>query len=115
MNPALQAYRTALRATGKAFKGDTVVLTESRNKIKQEILGHKSLQSPEREEEINKLNEVSLFLRKNIVQGQRQDDGKYYLNFTPDTELGDNDTIKQSKKDMGSLAGKKGNTIRKCS
>ncbi|EGV63094.1 Mitochondrial zinc maintenance protein 1, mitochondrial [Yamadazyma tenuis] len=114
-NPALQAYRTALRATAQAFKGDLEIKLAARSKIREGMHQHQTLQSPQRDEEIDKLNEVSMFLKKNIVQGQKQDDGKYLLNFTKETELGDNDSIKQSKQDMGSLAGKKGANIKKCS
>lgn len=108
-----QAYKNALRATHVAFKGDTRVLDASRARIKQEIFNHKDLSGEKLEEEINKLEEVSKFLIGNIVQGQRQDDGKYFLNFHQNTELGDNETIKQGKKaDLGSLEGSK---VKKCS
>lgn len=113
-NPTLRAYKTALRATSKAFQGDRPILEAARLKIKQGILENQLVKQPELEEQINNLNEISLFLTKNIVQGEEQKDGKYFLKFHSDIELGDNDTIKQSKEDMGSLAGKKGSAIKKC-
>lgn len=60
------------------------------------------------DEDIDKLNEVSKFLVQNIVQGEKQGDGKYFLKFHDKTELGDNETIKQNNRvNMGSLAGSK--------
>lgn len=114
-NPALQAYKNSLKATFLAFKGDTAVLTASRIKIKEGILENKHLTGTTCEEEITKLEEVSKFLTKNIVQGQRQEDGKYFLNFHSNTELGDNETIKQGNKNLGSLKGTGSSSIKKCS
>lgn len=110
----IQAYRSALRATKLAFRNDVTVLESARAKIKEGILEHKDLVGDAMNVEINKLNEVSKFLTMNIVQGQLQEDGRYYLNFHDKTELGDNETIKQGKKhdDMGSLAGKKPDTFK---
>lgn len=113
---ALSAYRNALRATRIAFLNDAPVLTSARSKIRQGYNDHKSLNDTQQiEEEIKKLNEVSAFIIKNIVQGKKQEDGKYFLNFHEKTELGDNDTIKQSKAEMGSLSGKRGNKLKRCS
>ncbi|KAL7423304.1 hypothetical protein Q5752_002605 [Cryptotrichosporon argae] len=39
-------------------------------------------------------DEVARFLRRNVVQGVQQDSGSFRLRVTPDTELGDNATIK---------------------
>lgn len=114
-NPALQAYRNSLKATFLAFKGDAEVLNASRLKIKQGILENKSLQGDKCEEEINKLQEINKFLSQNLVQGQRQQNGKYYLNFHSGIELGDNETIKQGNKNMGSLKGTGSSSIKKCS
>ncbi|KAK6460163.1 mitochondrial zinc maintenance protein 1, mitochondrial [Scheffersomyces coipomensis] len=114
---AKSAYRNALRATKIAFRQDIPVLTESRLQIKQGFKQHQSLTNIEQiEQEITKINDISKFLIQNIVQGEKQDDGKYYLNFHEKTELGDNETIKQGNKDnMGSLAGAKGSKVKKCS
>jgi complex III assembly factor LYRM7 len=50
------------------------------------------------EERIAHLEGVSQFLLSNIVQGQRQDNGKFHLNIHEHTELGDNDSIKNPPK-----------------
>lgn len=112
-NPALTAFRHALRATRTAFHGDAEVLNAARNKIKNGFMENKNLTDTEKAaEEIQKLNEVSKFLTRNIVQGEKQRDGKYFLKFHNDTELGDNESIRQGKPELGSLAGAR---VRKCS
>lgn len=113
-NPALQAYRTALRATRIAFNGDSVVLASARQRIRDGFETNRSLaDKQEIDNAVKDLNDVALFLVKNIVQGQPQEDGRYFLNFHEKTELGSNETIKQSNRaNMGSLAGAK---VRRCS
>lgn len=104
MSKALQAYRGALRATKLSFAQDNQVLLAARKQIRDGFEANRTCDNAE--EEITKLNDVSQFLIKNIVQGEKQDDGKYFLKFHDKTELGDNETIKQNNKaDMGSLAG----------
>ncbi|RSH88152.1 uncharacterized protein EHS24_000679 [Apiotrichum porosum] len=54
------------------------------------------LSSPEElQKRINEWNEVATFLRRNVVQGRQDDQGVYKLRVTKDTDLGDNDTIKE--------------------
>lgn len=103
---ALTAYRNALRATRIAFTDDLVVLQTSRQKIKDEMKLNNSPSNPllKVEERIELLNQISEFLKHNIVQGVKTgklDDGKdkYTLNIHKETELGDNDEIK-TKSDL---------------
>lgn len=115
MSSVLSAYRNALRATKVAFRQDLPIFQAARVQLKQGIRDNSNLQAqPEIEEAVQKLNEVAKFLIQNIVQGEKQQDGKYFLNFHEKTELGDNETIKQGRKEMGSLAGKKGSSIKSC-
>lgn len=113
-NPALQAYRTALRATRIAFNGDNTVLNSARLRIREGFESNRTLSDgQEIEKAVKDLNEVALFLVKNIVQGEPKEDGRYFLKFHEKTELGSNETIKQDNRaNMGSLAGVK---VRKCS
>ncbi|KAK6458682.1 mitochondrial zinc maintenance protein 1, mitochondrial [Scheffersomyces xylosifermentans] len=105
---AVRAYRNALRATKVAFRQDIPMLASARSQIRQGFQQHSDLtDTTQIEEEIQKLNDVSKFLIQNIVQGEKKEDGKYLLNFHERTELGDNETIKQSKNEMGSLSGAK--------
>jgi len=113
-NLALQAYRNALRATRVAFNGDQVVLHAARTRVREGFESNRAL-SDEAEitKAVTELNEVARFLVKNIVQGEQEKDGRYFLKFHDKTELGSNESIKQSNRaNMGSLAGVK---ARKCS
>ncbi|ANZ75705.1 BA75_02983T0 [Komagataella pastoris] len=103
---ALKAYRNALRATSVAFKNDLPTLNAARNEIRTHM---KSLEDPKGtnrsiDERLKLLEEVTVFLRRNIVQGRKVDEDKYRLNIHKDTELGDNDDIKK-KKDSPSSGG----------
>ncbi|EGW31207.1 uncharacterized protein SPAPADRAFT_140167 [Spathaspora passalidarum NRRL Y-27907] len=114
MSSALKAYREALRATRVVFQRDLPRLMAARTEIKTQIKNKANLtDETERLEAINHLEEVTKFLRHNIVQGEVQNNGNVHLNFREETELGDNETIKQGKSEMGSLSGKKGNRIKK--
>ena len=82
MSSVLSAYRNALRATKVAFRQDLPILQAARVQLKQGIRDNSNLQAqPEIEEAVQKLNEVAKFLIQNIVQGEKQQDGKYFLNF----------------------------------
>lgn len=108
LNPALKAYRHALRATRVAFPGDLYMLNAARTQVKDGIMANRKLaDSAEIEKAVTHLDEVAAFLIKNIVQGELQKNERYHLKFHEKTELGSNDTIKQSKAEMGSLAGVK--------
>lgn len=108
MSQALQAYKAALRATRVAFNGDRRVLGAARAQIRAGFDRNRQLAGNEQAKAIKEMQEVSAFLVKNVVQGEKQGD-KYFLKFHDKTELGDNETIKQNnRKNMGSLAKKTG-------
>lgn len=111
--PAVQAYRAALRATRVAFPGDAFMIRSARVKMREGFEMNKGLQVKEEiEKAVDDLNEVAKFLVKNVVQAEMQQNERYLLKIHDKTELGLNDTIKQSNKEnMGSLAGAK---VRKC-
>ncbi|GME76243.1 unnamed protein product [Ambrosiozyma monospora] len=121
---ALASYRNALRATRIAFTTDTTTLNAARLRIKTEMKLIQSKENPDMtiQERIQLLDQVSVFLRKNIVQGikenkeqesaadaeteKKEEKPTYFLNIHKDTELGDNDSIKKSKGKKNSLTGK---------
>lgn len=100
---ALNAYRHGLRAARIAFGQDTRLLLAARQKMRE---GMRSPENPELpiEKQVQLMEDVALFLRRNIVQGERTGttrDGEkptYHLNLHKDSELGDNDEIKQGVK-----------------
>lgn len=94
---ALNAYRHGLRAARIAFQNDTEVLLAARAKMRSGML---SPPNPKltTEEQVQHLEDVAVFLRRNLVQGKKVDcankkEPRYHLNIHKDTELGDNETV----------------------
>lgn len=111
--PAIQAYRSALRATRVAFNGDAFMISSSRQKIREGFEANKGLSLKEEiDKAVEDLNSIAEFLIKNVVQAEKQPNERYLLKIHDKTELGRNETIKQANREnMGSLAGAK---VRKC-
>lgn len=102
---ALNAYRHGLRATRTAFDGDARMLLAARAKMRE---GMENPPNPElsKEQQIQHLEDVAVFLRRNLVQGKKEGTGeKYHLNIHGETELGDNDSIKKAKSTLVSRGG----------
>ncbi|ODV58230.1 Mzm1p [Ascoidea rubescens DSM 1968] len=97
---SLNAYRNALRATRIAFNQDTATLAASREQIRNGFRNPDTSKAVE--ERIKHIEEISRFLRRNVVQGKLEDPEnaptKYKLNIHEETELGDNDSVKKAKK-----------------
>ncbi|CAH2353599.1 mitochondrial zinc maintenance protein 1, mitochondrial [[Candida] railenensis] len=110
---ALSAYKNLLKATKVSFKNDAEVLFAARSKIRSDFLQERELDSKIAQEKIDHANAVAKFLVANVVQGIQKEEGKYLLDIHEQTELGDNETIKQKKSEMGSLAGAK--ATKRCS
>ena len=94
---ALNAYRHGLRATRIAFRNDAEVLLAARAKMRSGMLCHPDPKLTT-EDQIQHLEDVAVFLRRNLVQGKKVDgsstkEPRYHLNIHKDTELGDNETI----------------------
>ncbi|CDO95395.1 unnamed protein product [Kluyveromyces dobzhanskii CBS 2104] len=104
MSQALGAYRNGLRAARVAFKGDMRMLVAARQQMRDGMVNPPSPELPS-EEQIKLMNDVAQFLRQNVVQGKKTNDDKYHLNIHKDTELGDNETIKTTKKTLAAQGG----------
>lgn len=89
------------------------MIRSAREKIREGYAANKGLVSSEEiDKAVTELNEVAKFLVKNVVQAEKQQNDNYLLKIHDKTELGLNETIKQSNREnMGSLAGAK---VRKC-
>ncbi|CAK9437754.1 uncharacterized protein LODBEIA_P21320 [Lodderomyces beijingensis] len=110
---AKAAYKNALKSIHFVFKNDIPVQQAAKSQVKSEMMAKSQLSDPhEIQEAVEKLNAVSKFLVQNLVQGELQSNGRYFLNFHDQTELGDNESIKNSKSEMGSLSGARGKSIR---
>lgn len=99
---ALNVYRGALRATRIAFDNDLKTLAAARAQIRQEMRATESKTHPKLNvtQRIDLLQQVSEFLKHNIVQGvknQADAESRYTLNIHKETELGDNDDISKKK------------------
>ncbi|KAI0811164.1 RF-1 domain-containing protein [Irpex lacteus] len=77
---ARAAYRELLRASAVTFAGDVPV----RNAFKPQVFTEK----------VTLAKEIADVLRKNVVQARKVENETWKLNITKDTELGDNDSIK---------------------
>ncbi|MCJ1289494.1 Mitochondrial zinc maintenance protein 1, mitochondrial [Xylographa carneopallida] len=110
---ALAAYRHVLRATRIAFSGDARLLLSARHQARSSFALNSALSasSAEATAQITHAEDVATILRQNVVQGQKVEGGgpdeKYQLRIHEETERGDNESIKMSREEMGSLAGLK--------
>ncbi|GAA6056425.1 hypothetical protein JCM3770_000696 [Rhodotorula araucariae] len=127
---AASAYRALLRAQRFTFKGDDLALRAAHQQTR--ILFHRFIPSssaslspfpsetilpppdlaPKEEltpevvdEHIAGAFEIAAFLRKNVVQGIRNDEGNFALRIHDETERGDNDSIKKKKDAAASTGG----------
>ncbi|MCJ1415749.1 Mitochondrial zinc maintenance protein 1, mitochondrial [Xylographa parallela] len=113
---ALTAYRHVLRATRIAFNGDARLLVSARHQARSSFAVNRALlaSSPEAVAQIAHAEDVATILRQNVVQGQKVEGGgqeeKYQLRIHEETERGDNESVRMSKEEMGSLAGLKRGT-----
>ncbi|SCU79105.1 LANO_0A05072g1_1 [Lachancea nothofagi CBS 11611] len=101
---ALAAYRNGLRATKLAFGQDTRMLLAARSQMRNGMINPPNPQLSS-DQQVQYLNDVAQFLRRNIVQGKKSEDNKYSLNIHADTELGDNESLKLAKKTLASQNG----------
>ncbi|USP74048.1 Mitochondrial zinc maintenance protein 1, mitochondrial [Curvularia clavata] len=97
---ALVAYRNLLRSARIAFQGDTHTLLAARAEVRKNFESNRDLRigSEEMEKSLVHAEEVSKFLRENVVQGQADEsEGKYTLRIHEHTERGNNEDIKKGK------------------
>ncbi|KAK7689118.1 hypothetical protein QCA50_007809 [Cerrena zonata] len=100
---ARAAYRDLLRAASTTFAGDPTVQNAFRLKMRNEILPSSSTTDPSQfEQKVTLAREVADVLRKNIVQARKvnspsAEQDRYQLRITKDTELGDNESIKNPR------------------
>ncbi|GAA5894247.1 hypothetical protein JCM8208_002387 [Rhodotorula glutinis] len=128
---AASAYRALIRSQRLTFKGDALALQAAHEQTRVLFnrfipsssasvspfqaratilpppeLAPKSDLTPEVvDEHIQGAFEIAAFLRKNVVQGVRNDEGNFALRIHEETERGDNDTIKQKKEAAAATGG----------
>ncbi|KAI4525207.1 hypothetical protein K525DRAFT_290858 [Schizophyllum commune Loenen D] len=88
---ARAAYRDLWRASSRTFAA-------FRAKMRDDATKALAVPVPGAFEEHVKLTrDLAVFLRRNIIQGQQTGENSWRLRVTEDTELGDNDSVKQPK------------------
>ncbi|KAK8858505.1 hypothetical protein IAR55_002732 [Kwoniella newhampshirensis] len=111
---ARSAYRSVLRSARITFQGDPArhlaLISALRSTFQSPALSPPIESTPSStdataqigQEEIAKRieewKEAAVFLRRNVVQGEEQNDGSWKLRVTKDTELGDNASVKEPPK-----------------
>ncbi|KAJ3845245.1 RF-1 domain-containing protein [Lentinula raphanica] len=93
---AKSAYRGLYRASSVIFGGDAQVLTAFRAKMREDALALRSNTDPSAYEHYaTHARDVAQFLRRNVVQATKiPGDETWSIRITEDTELGDNDSVK---------------------
>ncbi|KAF8162909.1 RF-1 domain-containing protein [Crassisporium funariophilum] len=102
ISPALKsttrsAYRDILRAASTTFAGDRPVLQAFRTKIRHDIAKDATTDPVAYQKRNEFMREIADVLRRNVVQGARvqgPEQDLYRIRMTKDTELGDNDSVK---------------------
>ncbi|KAI9276388.1 hypothetical protein BY458DRAFT_505746 [Sporodiniella umbellata] len=94
----LHAYRSLLKTQKKVFLTDLKAIEAGRKETHFRFMQHKDETNTEiLEEKLNLAYQVENLLKKNVLQGVGQEDNTFKLRITKDLELGDNDSIKNTK------------------
>ncbi|KAJ3496459.1 hypothetical protein NMY22_g19808 [Coprinellus aureogranulatus] len=97
---ARAAYRDVWRASSVVFRGDDTILQAFRQKMRLDATAAaQEATTPDAyQQSTQHFRDIAVVLRKNIVQASKvgESDGKdvYRVHMRPETELGDNDTVK---------------------
>ncbi|KAF4982683.1 hypothetical protein FZEAL_1745 [Fusarium zealandicum] len=103
--PALNAYRSLIRAAKFAFQGDAPILSAAQVQIRNEFRQKASLDASDAPAAIKHAEDVAKVLRQNVVQGKQIKEGedRYKLRIHEEIERGDNESIKTAG--LGSVQG----------
>lgn len=108
---AIGLYKRVLRTSRDTFAGDVATVSAWRQMVRKEFQTAKSQTDPAKiEEGLATWEDVVKVLRQNVVQGEyKEDRSAFQLKFTPDTELGSNESIKAGRqKQLDDLRASKG-------
>lgn len=101
---ATALYRELLRTTRTVFAHDTAAVAAAHAETRRRFLAGRGAGGDALEASLTEGEQVASLLRHNVVQGVYQQQSNTYsawmltdLRFTPDTELGSNETIMQPK------------------
>lgn len=95
---ATALYRALWRTTRDLFARDVAAVTAAHAETRRRFAEGRALDAAALDASLDEGEQVVALLRHNVVQGEySRDSGAYRLRFTPDTELGSNDTIRQPR------------------
>lgn len=97
---AVSLYKRLLKTSNQTFQGDAATASAWRQQVSDKFrAASQETDSAKIDEGLNMWEEVIKVLRHNVVQGQyKEEKNAFHLNFTKDTELGSNDSIKKQRK-----------------
>ncbi|KAG2199027.1 hypothetical protein INT46_010267 [Mucor plumbeus] len=95
---AIHAYRHLLKTQKQVFSTDLKAIAAARKETYSRFMQSKDETNTDiLEEKLQLAGQVETLLKKNVIQGIPQGNNTYKLRITKDIELGDNDSIKNSK------------------
>ncbi|KAI8062241.1 hypothetical protein BC940DRAFT_309140 [Gongronella butleri] len=95
---AISAYRHLLRTQRQVFANDVRAIEAARKETHARFMQFKDETNTDiLEEKLALAQSVATLLRRNVLQAESQDGNHFKLHITSDTELGDNDSIKNTK------------------
>ncbi|KAG2194452.1 uncharacterized protein EV154DRAFT_426271 [Mucor mucedo] len=95
---AIQAYRSLLKTQKQVFAADVAAVEAARRETYARFMQFQNETNHDiLEEKLKLAGQVESLLKKNVIQGVPQGDNTFKLRITKDTELSDNDTIKNTK------------------
>ncbi|ORZ05587.1 hypothetical protein BCR42DRAFT_427930 [Absidia repens] len=95
---AITAYRQLLKTQRQVFGNDLRAIQAAQKETHARFMQFKDETNTDiLDEKLALANQVATLLKQNVVQGESKDGERFKLNITKDTELGDNDSIKNSK------------------
>ncbi|KAI8355631.1 hypothetical protein EDC96DRAFT_516066 [Choanephora cucurbitarum] len=95
---AIQAYRHLLKTQREVFGADHKAILAAKKETYARFMQSKDeTNTTVLEEKLELAGQVASLLRRNVIQAVPKGDDTYKLRITKDTELGDNDSIKNTK------------------
>ncbi|UZJ51312.1 hypothetical protein CBS101457_000632 [Exobasidium rhododendri] len=97
---AIGLYKQLLRTSSQTFQGDAATAGAWRQQVRDQFqAASQETDSLKIDEGLRTWEDVVKVLRHNVVQGEFKEDRKvFHLNFTKDTELGSNESVRQGRK-----------------
>ncbi|KAI8970376.1 hypothetical protein BDF20DRAFT_803628, partial [Mycotypha africana] len=94
----LHAYRNLLKTQKEVFCADTKAIQAAKKETHARFMQFKDETNTDvLEEKLKLAGQVATLLKRNVIQAVEKDENLFKLRITKDTELGDNDSIKNSK------------------